>query len=197
MLKLNETPVRTARNFNINNIKIEDIVLPRMNDDFENIEITIPEGVIVEKATNNFNLKYGIGEDKIKEVNEKSNNALKIIITKEVKDTIEIAVNFDEENLSLIENIELIAEENSKSNIVLKYKAEENLKYYRNSVIRVNAKKNADINIVAVNLLNTKSTSFLNIENELEENAILNYVIVDFGGKNSITNYYSNLVGDC
>ena len=44
--------------------------------------------------------------------------------------------------------------------------------------------------------MNTKSNNFLAIENEFEENAKINYTIVDFGGKHSITNYYSNLLGD-
>lgn len=44
--------------------------------------------------------------------------------------------------------------------------------------------------------MNTKSNNFLAIENNFEENAKINYTIVDFGGKHSITNYYSNLRGD-
>ncbi len=44
--------------------------------------------------------------------------------------------------------------------------------------------------------MNTKSNNFLAIENNFEENAKVNYTIVDFGGKHSITNYYSNLQGD-
>lgn len=44
--------------------------------------------------------------------------------------------------------------------------------------------------------MNTKSNNFLAIENNFEENAKINYTIVDFGGKHSITNYYSNLQGD-
>ena len=44
--------------------------------------------------------------------------------------------------------------------------------------------------------MNTKSNNFLAIENDFEENAKINYTIVDFGGKHSITNYYSNLQGD-
>ena len=44
--------------------------------------------------------------------------------------------------------------------------------------------------------MNTKSNNFLAIENNFEENAKINYTIVDFGGKHSITNYYSNLHGD-
>ena len=43
--------------------------------------------------------------------------------------------------------------------------------------------------------MNTKSDNFLSIENNLEENAKLKYTIIDFGGKNSITNYFSNLHG--
>ena len=39
MLKLNETPVRTARNFNINNIKLEDVIIPENIRSFENVDI--------------------------------------------------------------------------------------------------------------------------------------------------------------
>lgn len=44
--------------------------------------------------------------------------------------------------------------------------------------------------------MNIKSNNFLAIENDFVENAKINYTIVDFGGKHSITNYYSNLQGD-
>ena len=33
-MKLNQTPVRTSRNFNINNIKIEDIEIPEVIREF-------------------------------------------------------------------------------------------------------------------------------------------------------------------
>lgn len=39
-LKLNETPVRTSRNFGINNIKLEQIELPEHVTKFENVNIT-------------------------------------------------------------------------------------------------------------------------------------------------------------
>ena len=44
--------------------------------------------------------------------------------------------------------------------------------------------------------MNTKSHSFISIENNIEENANVDYTVVDFGGKNSITNYYTNILGD-
>ena len=62
--------------------------------------------------------------------------------------------------------------------------------------MRVEATENSKINIIVVNLLNEKTNNFLSIENILEKNAIINYTIVDFGGKASISNYYSNLVGE-
>jgi hypothetical protein len=47
-----------------------------------------------------------------------------------------------------------------------------------------------------VNLLNSNANNFISIDNKLEKNAKSNYCIVDFGGKNSVTNYYSNLIGN-
>ena len=38
-IKLNETPVRTSRNFNINNIKLEDVKISNTIENFDNISI--------------------------------------------------------------------------------------------------------------------------------------------------------------
>ena len=39
-IEINETPVRTSRNFNINNIKIENIEIPEKIKQFKNVHIT-------------------------------------------------------------------------------------------------------------------------------------------------------------
>ena len=39
-LELNETPVRTSRNFNTNNIKIENINIPEKIEEFRNVKIS-------------------------------------------------------------------------------------------------------------------------------------------------------------
>lgn len=60
-LKLNETPVRTARNFNINNIKIKDVKLLDKKYEFNNIEITgITDNTIISTNVSNRSLKYGV-----------------------------------------------------------------------------------------------------------------------------------------
>ena len=192
-LKLNETPIRTSRNFNINNMKLENIKIPDTINKFNNIAIT-GNSSLISNNTSNIKLTYGIEEELINQIKEHSNIELKINCFEH--EQMQVDFNFDENNPTLLENIEIIANESSKSTIILKYKSQDDLEYWHNGLIRVNAKKNSEINIILVNLLNMKSNNFMSIENNIEENAKIKYTIIDFGGKNSITNYYSNIIGE-
>ena len=96
----------------------------------------------------------------------------------------------------LIDNIEIVANENSRATVIIKYETLEDIEGFHNGIIRLVAKKDAQINVILVNLMNETSNNFISIENELEANSKANYTIIDFGGKNSITNYYSNLIGE-
>lgn len=199
-LQLNEIPVRTSKNFNINNIKLENIKFPKNIKEFNNININGNISKIsIDNNVNSFNLSYGIGDTLIEQVKDNSNVKLSMncpctsaCIHEEMK--IDFIINKD--NPTLIENIEIIANQNSKSTIILKYETIQDLEFWHNGIIRVNAKKDSEINIILVNLMNTKSNNFISIENTIGENAKVKYTIIDFGGKNSITNYYSNINGD-
>lgn len=222
-LKLNETPVRTARNFNCNNIVLKDLKIPENYKAFNNIEIDIDNSKIdLEEEISSSKLTYGLGDLLEEQAMKSPNKKIKLNIKgKSNKESI-ISFNFNEENKNLIDNIEIIAEENSKANIFIKYsfsnstacknancenimcekgKNSEKLNnsyenYYHNGIIRLFAKANSSIKLTVVNLLNEVSQNFLSIENNLQENANLGFCIVDFGGKNSITNYYTNLEGE-
>ena len=222
-LKLNETPVRTARNFNCNNIVLKDLKIPENYKAFNNIEIDIDNSKIdLEEKVSSSKLTYGLGNLLEEQAMKNPNKKIKLNIKgKSNKESI-ISFNFNEENKNLIDNIEIIAEENTKANIFIKYsfsnstacknancknimcekgKNSEKLNnsyenYYHNGIIRLFAKANSSIKLTVVNLLNEVSQNFLSIENNLQENANLDFCIVDFGGKNSITNYYTNLEGE-
>lgn len=196
-LKLNETPVRTSRNFNINNIKIKDIEIPTEIKGFKNIQITGENSKLkIEQETSNIDLIYGLSEELTNQVKTQANQKLRLTVeSKTNKETI-IAFKFNDENKSLVDDIEIIAEENTKATIIIKYKSNKGLESYHNGIIRLNAKANSSINIIVVNFMNCKSNNFITMQNIIENNAKVNYTIVDFGGKNSITNYYSNLIGD-
>ncbi len=195
MLKLNETPVRTSRNFNINNIKLDDINIPDSIGNFENITIVNESSNIkIDNNVNNTNLTYGLGTILEKQVKENANQKLNILVDGKTNKELIVDFEFDEDNINLVDNIQVVANENSKATIIIKYQSLENIQAFHNGILKVIAKKNAHINIILLNLLNLKSYNFISVENELKQNAKVNYTIIDFGGKNSITNYYSNLL---
>lgn len=207
-LVLNETPVRTSRNFRINNIKLENINISDVPKEFNNVIIKNDSSKIgILNKVSDFKLKYGLNEILENQVILKANQKYKILINSKTPKNLEIDFNFDNKNTELIDNIEIEAVEGAKANIIIKYDNSQNLNclkpsesnqdenFYHNGIIRVLAKKDSNINIAVVNFINTKSDNFLSIENDLEENVKLKYTIIDFGGKNSITNYFSNLQG--
>lgn len=180
-MELNNTPVRTSKNFNINNIKI-DVKIPEDIKEFKNMQI--PEDATVLKE--DLSLKYGIGLYYIK-----ANNKIKINLENKEE---QIIYNFDKENQNLTDQILINAK--GKSTITIEYKSLGEEKHFHNGVLKVIADENAEVNVNIINLLNEKSDNFQAIESILNKNAKVNYTIIDIGGKSSITNYYSNLQGE-
>lgn len=193
-IKLNETPVRTSRNFKINNIKIENIEVPESIPEFKNVKIT-GEASKINSNTNDIKLAYGLGEIFTNQVKEHANKKLLLTIDSELNKQTQIEFKFDNENMALIEDVEIIANKDKKATIIIKYESNNDVMAFHNGIIRVNAKENSNINVIIVNLLNSKSNNFIAIQNDLEKTAKVNYCIIDFGGAHSVTNYYSNLIG--
>ncbi len=196
-IELNQTPVRTARNFNINNIKLENINIPTEIKPFSNFKIIGDNSKVeIKNKSSKAKLTYGLEESLTSMVNNNSNLELSCIISSKTNKETQIVVKLDKDNLNLIENIELIAEPDSKATVIIKYEQEANLEAFNNGIIRCIAKENANISVIIINLLNKETNNFLSIQNELDKNSNVKYTIIDFGGKNSITNYYANLIGD-
>ena len=196
ILKLNETPVRTSRNFNINNIKLENINIPEKIEKFSNINIINNNSKVeIDSIIDNSNIVYGLNEFFSNQVEKDSNQKIRLNINSKINKETRIEYKFDKENNTLIDNIQIIANENTKSTIIIKYFMEEDLEIFHNGIINVIAKNGAELDIVIINLTTIKSNNFIAIQNTLKENSKINYCIIDLGGKNSITNYYSKLEG--
>ena len=190
---LNQTPIRTSKNYKINDIEL-DLEMPKKQEEFE--------GLTISGDTSNFNISnstskqpliYGNGKELENQIFKNANQNIKIEETK--TGNLYLDFNLNEENSTLVENIEIEANTKSKTTIYIKYMSDDNFKCYHNGILRVNAKSNSRTNIVVINMLNKNSSNFLSIENVLEESSNVNYTIVDFGGKTSVTNYYSKLDG--
>ena len=197
MLRINETPVRTSKSFNINDINIKEQEIENKFNEFENVEIIGDSSKI--KISNDktpINLKYGLGEELTNQVKNNSNQNYRIIVdSKTNKETI-FNFDFDKTNSTLIENIDILANEGTSATFIFKYESPRDLESYHNGIIKLNAKENSNINIIIINLLSNTSINLLSIENKIEKEANVTYTIVDFGGEKTITNYYSNVAGD-
>ena len=170
-LKLNETPVRTARNFNCNNIVLKDLDIPENYEKFNSVKMDLDTSKInVEEKIENKKLTYGLGELLENQIKENSNKTIKLVVNGKSKKESVISFDFNKENINLVENIEIVAEENSSANIFIKYSSSEdgncenagcenmictksntqqNLQsYYHNGIIRLIAKANSKLEIL-------------------------------------------------
>lgn len=195
-LILNNTPVRTSVNFGMNNIVLKEIQLPQKVSKFNSFNIVNDTTNIT--INSNSTLKeekfvYGVGKE-IEEIEKKLK--LEINLKKaEEKEKAFIQYNLSEKENTLSNYVKIEAQEYSKGNVILKYNSEDDVKHIAMSNIKIDAKANSDSQLVVLNMLNSNSLNFMSIEANIEENAKLNVVIIDFGGQKSISNYYSNLVG--
>ena len=189
-LKLNNTPVRTARNFAINNIEVL-FEMPKEIREFKNVEI-IKDKSIIDNEVSNKELTYGTGKILEKLIFEEANNKIRIQTTKP-KEDIKIIYNFDDNNLNLINQIEIIA--NNDTNVTIIYKSKTSSTCFHNGIVRTTAKENVQLNVTIVNMLNENTDNFEAIENTLYQNSNVKYTIIDIGGKTSVSNYYSNMIG--
>lgn len=204
-LEINETPIRTAKNFGINHVKIENVDFPKNLQEFKNVKVLrskfgekkeidfVNEKLLIKKVENKTPFIYGIGKIFEENVLKKANHELCLEMN-EKGEEIHILYDFDDENLNLVNAIEIIA--NEDANVFIEYQSHTNQKCFHNGMIRVTAKENTRVTITVINLLNESSSHFEAIENQIQGGAKVKYTIVDLGGEKSITNYYTNISGE-
>jgi Fe-S cluster assembly protein SufD len=198
---INKTPVRTCVHFGINDIVLDDFTIPKEVTKFDSVTIKNEASEITTSASiQETSLTYGVDKLLEDQVTGQSNQSIKIVLNQKNQENVEIDFDFNDKNHCLVDYIDILAEEGSKGTIILKYKSQDNddslYEYYHNGICRIKAKKNSDIKVILVNLLNEKSRNFISIESDTEEFAKVDIVTVDFGGRSSVTNYYMNLAQD-
>lgn len=195
-IKLNATPVRTSENFGMNDVILKDFHIPREIPKFDGITIQTEEVKVVKNvARDQKKLQYGMGKELEEQVSKEANQSLQIQIEKNKKGKVEITFDLDKENACLVDHIEIEAEEESKASVIIKYQSGEKEEAYHNGICTIKAHKNADIQIILVNLLGKRARHFMSVESDVEEGANCKVLTVDFGGRTSVSNYYVNVSG--
>ncbi|SIR36575.1 Fe-S cluster assembly protein SufD [Halanaerobium kushneri] len=115
----------------------------------------------------------------------------------ELKVPVEIFYELDQENPVLIDNNLIVAEENSNLTIVIDYRMQDqNLKAFHNGLTRVIVKENAVLNIVKVQRFNDQSDNFDSNISLVSNQGELNWIPIELGAKNSVTNNENTLIAD-
>lgn len=197
-MRINKTPVRTSENYGMNDLKYElDEDFKNKISEFKNTNVQIEDidknKVIIEKSefkdqNEILNSRIGIDFEKYQKIN--------ITINKNLGSPIIIDNKFDDKNSYLVENMKIYLKQDVKAKIIINYfgkSTNEILNYLKQQII---LEKDAEAKIILINFLPENAKDFLNIENELQEKSKLDYIIIDLGAKNKITNYYSKQVGN-
>ena len=192
-LTLNKTPIRTSNNYGINDLKLDvnfnntkfNNTIDILTDEYEKLEIKIDK-----EYTNVFDTKIGLSFEKFYKI--------KIIVKENEKIEKNIYIkNVINENSDFICEMNFIFEKNSKANFVIENRTNDYNNKVFNYIKQVNyLKENAVGKITFCNLLNDNSQNFIAIENEVEEEAKLDYNFIDLGGKTKVSNYYTILKGN-
>ena len=201
--ELNKIPVRTGKKQKVNDITIE------MNDvqieKFETLNIKSNEVKGLEiKALDKSDaklsvaLRYGVGEQLMKEANENFTNGVLVTLADNtvVEENIILEFKMDENNKTLVDNIVVVAGKNSKANIIVKYISVDSLEGYHNGICRIFAEENANIRVTKVNLLGKNVRTFDSNMSEVKDNAKADFIAIELGGKSAISNYEGILLGE-
>ncbi len=110
---------------------------------------------------------------------------------------VEIYYELDKENPFLIDNNLIVAEENSILTVVIDYRMKDkDLEAFHNGLTRVIVENNAVLNIIKVQRFNDKSDNFDSNFSLISNQGELNWIPIELGARNSLTNNENTLVSD-
>lgn len=201
---LNKTPVRTKKWLNINDISLGELNIGEIKE-FNNIELTTNiNGVNIQRLEHNSlspiykEFVYGASEQLIKQGQKEFNAGYLITIDKNsnINEPIIIDFGFNKENNTLVDNIIVVGEEDSKASIIIKYRSLDDSEGYHNGMCTIYSKKNSSIKLTKINLLNDNIIHIDSNVSDVSDSGKVNFICTDLGGKYRVYNYHGDLKGE-
>ena len=181
-MKINNTPVNTTKNYNINNFLVEDNIFNINLNKFEDINCNYE---IIKQKTNITNAM----SNEILLTLKNANAYNKLNITKDTNDPIEIVYTLTQ---NLADTLTISVSEGINAEVVIKYvgtNAELHVGY-----IFADIQNNAKLNLTIVS--DTNCPNFVHVISNLKSNTILNQTIIDFGKKYSVYRIFAENAED-
>lgn len=193
---LNESPVKCFKWLNVNEktANIQFVENKTYDKDFcifgENEQYKLTEY----KNYLSTNKTKGLSNEFVEIVKNNYNSGFSLIINKNTKTKDNILINYelDEQNNQLLNIAEIIVEEDATATLVMVYKKEENVSITHLSLLKIKTKKNSNLKIIKINMLENNLES---ISVEQDEKSNVDFICVDFAKKTNIINYFAELKG--
>ena len=138
--------------------------------------------------------KFSFSNELTEKLKKITNLELDFISTEDNSLNQVVSLELNEENNQLIDIIKIRDEENSTLNLTLDYFSKENIKGFRHSIIEVEAEKNSDVKIYISQRFSLDVLSIQSVYYKVKENANVEFVQVDLGGKENYLSYIGDLV---
>ena len=186
-MKINQTPLRTSRNYLINNFGVPD---DTFSQKVKKCKITTTESEF-ELEANGSKQQNPLCNAQAKQL-EAPNTDFKIVFDKTTQKRTNIYHNFNKDNNQLAGNICLVAEKDVQANVLIFSKS--SVAAFINSFVKIECKENSNLNITLLSD-HKKTQNFVNIEANLGKNACCTLNIVDFCDNLTVLRQSTNLVG--
>lgn len=191
MIEINNSPYRTSQNYGVNGVFVDEKDIKENVTRFDGYS---QKNVSEIKILNDFDAKttQSIGKILDLQKEKQANFKRKIEIVESSSET--NLFDFDLDKGNFVGGIEIVVKENVDAKIVLKFHSTQ--KAYANETIKFVCYKDSKLDVAVVFDFEKESSCFVCLDSVTEENAKLNVFVVDFGCKNSIQNFYSNIKGN-
>ncbi len=192
MIKINNTPMRTTQNYQINNISIEEKYFRHFSNSAGTLNVQKTDNVIVTNYAD-ANITKGLGEPFNAQLGSEINHRLTLCVEK--NQTAEARVIIDGAKAGeIIDAQNILLQEGSNSKILISCFAKSGV--YRNGYIKIIAQSGATADIIIYNDFFKDSDNFYTVELFCMENSKINIIFVDASANNNICSFYAQMLGD-
>lgn len=194
----NVLPARTWNRLGINDTDLQAKITEIAPYSGKALAAPLPEGVtIAAKPFPVENLETGMGDDAAEFVAEHKNSGVSLLAAAGTKAGQPVFLNYilNDVNPAVADENTIVAEENSEITVVMSYRSEAGFAGFHGGLTKLYAAKGAVIHLIQVQLLGDECAHFDNVGGFAEENAEINIIQAELGGKNALSGVKTRLDG--
>ncbi len=194
-MEINNTPIRTSVNYGMNNFKVDDGTFAgsaKKYNGFSCSGLAKQNKVIIDaKLSGTYAQMQSMLSNESYQELQKANSKIEVKINETQPLPIVLNFNFDNKNDYLVSRIFVSVSQNVKAKIIINFASSE--KAYHNGHIKFACGAGSEVSAIVVFDMSMESSNFVVYENEIKENAKLNFKIIDFAGEYSVSKYEAKL----